>query len=227
MDWEDIKKKINKVNINNENRTQLIALTREYLVRNPNHEDASVSLVFLLYHGVVDTVEKEKGDQMIDVPTKYPMLYKHLKEAINIAQKIIDKDPKGETRNGRNTRMYLAQIYSMLNDPKGKKLSEENFELHPNSWYAERAGTNLLYFKEYDRAIEWFKKSVKLSEKEREHKYPGLLQIAHTYYILGDTESAQKYSKEALKTLEEEEQNKQVKQAIKDGFLKMIKNYNR
>jgi len=225
MNWKEIKQKIHQTNISGTNRTQLVPVIREYLENHPENGLALTYLVFALYHGVIDTVVKENGDQMIDVHTKYPELNKTLNEAITISKQIIEKDPPAENRDTRNMRIYLAQIYSMLNDPKGETMSEENFKLHPNALYAERAGTNFLYFQKYKKSIEWFEKSVKLSEKEGAHRYPGLLQIAHTYYIIGDTENEEQSSKLALESLEKEEQNEEVKNAIKKGFFEMVKKY--
>src|SRR3989339_871016 len=122
-----LEKKLKKLNMSGD-RSGAILLIRKYLEKNPPADTLMLQLAFFLYHDATQRLYQNKKSKKETGNIK-----DYFNESIKILEKIIKKDPQIKNSITFNSRIYLAQIYAILNNSKKAiKLGKENYKNKKN-----------------------------------------------------------------------------------------------
>jgi len=179
-------------------------------------EETLIQKAFFLYHYAAylmyDRTQKSK---------KKVLITRNFEEAIDICKLVIKKRRDIHERNLLNARIYLAQIYAMMDRAKeAKKLARQTFEHQPSALTAERAADVHLRLNDLPGAFTWYRTAI-TQAKKIEEKSMAQIGLAIVYKRIGKTSSALKEITMALQSLKRSGKNKNttlLKQSIYAHF---------
>lgn len=220
--WNRLLKTIRDAQVDGK-RSKIIQPLRNFVKKYPVHFDAQVELASALYHTVYDDMTRS-GRSFSEVK-KDPSKYRQVAKAIKICEQIIQNVDEANQRALKNARMMLAQIFSLLGDPKGLEMSKKNYDDYRDPLFLERYATNCFYFNKWNDAIKILHRYLSNARKNKESLTPGYEKLVVAYSNVGDNQKAFEYYNKLKNQLPRDFPNKKVQRAILTGLGKILKGH--
>jgi len=222
--WDRLLKTIRNAQVDG-NRSRIIQPLRNFVRKYPRHLDAQVELASALYHAVYD--DTIRFGRLFSEVKKEPSKYRRVAEAIKICEQIIQNVDETNQRALKNARIMLAQIFSLLGDPKGLEMSKKNYDDFQDTLLLERYATNCFYFNKWNKAIKILHQYLSGARKNKESSTPGYEKLVVAYLNVGDNQKALEYYNKLKNQLPRDFPNKKIQKAILTGLEKILKGHQR
>jgi len=192
-----LEKKLKKLNMSGD-RSGAILLIRKYLEKNPPADTLMLHLAFFLYHDATQRLYQNKKSKKETGNIK-----DYFNESIKILEKIIKKDPQIKNSITFNSRIYLAQIYAILNNSKKAiKLGKENYKIKKNPVTSNRLADIYDRLNQNNKALWWYKNTEKISDKKNKDELILAKQgLSNFYKKIGENGKAEVYKNQTLKLI--------------------------
>lgn len=220
--WDKLLKTVKNIQVNG-NRSKIIQPLRNFVKKYPEHLDARAELASALYHAVYDDMVRF-GRSFTEVK-KYQSKYERVTEAIKICEQIIKKADEINENARKNAKMMLAQIFSLLGDPKGLEMSKKNYDDYRDPLFLERYATNCFYFNKWNDAIKILHRYLSNARKNKESLTPGYEKLVVAYSNIGDNQKALEYYNKLKNHLPKDFSDRKVQKAILIGVEKILKGH--
>src|SRR3989339_1258228 len=192
-----LEKKLKNLNMSGD-RSGAILLIRKYLEKNPPADTLMLQLAFFLYHDATQRLYQNKKSKKETGNIK-----DYFNESIKILEKIIKKDPQIKNSITFNSRIYLAQIYAILNNSKKAiKLGKENYKIKKNPVTSNRLADIYDRLNQNNKALWWYKNTEKISDKKNKDELILAKQgLSNFYKKIGENGKAEVYKNQTLKLI--------------------------
>jgi len=222
---ENIRKKVRTYGIKNQHKKGIKFL--QSLFNNEEgyskNERLQLDMAFILYHESIKHLFKKKISKKQEKESE-----KQIEKAIKICKRVLyGKSRSKDTKNIINARMFLAQIYAILNKPHAIYLAKENFNQEPGIVTANRLADVYFRLGKIKLAETWYKKYENLALKEGCPTYQVFANMAVFYKEIQKEKHAQEYFRRAFDSLPKTPEAKSVILILKKYFNFRIENGSR
>lgn len=159
----------------------------KYLKQYPEMDEFLLKHAFFLYHHAADLKYSHGTKKEASQTLKIAAYFNH---ATHICRKLIKRKKFLPRRIHLNARIYLAQIYAMLEKTReAKEFARATYKYFPSALSAERAADVCWRLNDFDGALRWYKIAVKKAKKadEKATTHAGLAML---YRHIGKVEKA-------------------------------------